>query len=99
MSDLSASVRALVQTHGLQAVVEELLAATREAGTPYGASTPRKADGTLQGHRPCFHCGADTPSGEVWEADDDGVLCMVRCQTCGQDYAEFYTVDEVRASG
>ena len=97
MTDLSASVRALVAEHGLDAVAAAVLDASREAGVPYGASTPREADGTLRGHRPCFHCGADAPSGEVWDASDDGVLCTVRCGECGRDYAEFYTVEEVSA--
>ncbi|MEM1054799.1 MAG: hypothetical protein AAGI52_04680 [Bacteroidota bacterium] len=84
----------LIGHHGLEAVVGALLEATRAAGTPYGASTPVGKNGRLSGHRPCFHCGANTPVGEVWEAQEEGVLCMVRCGTCGRDYAEFYTIEE-----
>lgn len=94
--DLRAAVGGLVARHGLAAVVGALLEATREAGTPYGASTPVQDSGTLGGHGACFHCGAHTPVGEVWEADDDGVLCLVRCGTCGRDYAEYYTMEEER---
>lgn len=92
--DLLAALDGLVAHHGLEDVIGALLAVTREAGRPYGASTPMKDDGEIAGHGPCFHCGADTPVGEVWEADDDGVLCLVRCGTCGKDYAEYYTLEE-----
>lgn len=96
--DLATSIRDLVDDHGLEPVIQAVLAATREAGTPYGAMTPRSDDGTLEGHRPCFHCGASTPTGEVWDASEDGVVCTVRCGTCGRDYAEFYEVGRTAAS-
>jgi hypothetical protein len=84
---------ALVADYGLTAVLGAALSASAEAGTPYGASTPVGDDGTLSGHGPCYHCGARQPSGEMWEADDGGVLCTVRCGACGRDYGEYYTME------
>ena len=96
MSDpLRSDLAALADAHGLEAVLEAALALSRREGRPYGATTPRDAAGTLRGHGPCLHCGATEPTGEVWETDDDGVLCLVRCGACGQDYAEYYTPDDL----
>ena len=93
---LQDSLDALVREHGLAAVLGAVLNASERAGTPYGASTPVDKDGKLSGHGPCYHCGAQKPSGEMWEADDEGVLCTVRCGACGRDYGEYYTIEHSR---
>lgn len=92
-ADLQSAIDALAADHGLAAVIGAVLDASSRAGTPYGASTPVDEDGHLNGHGPCFHCGASEPTGEMWEADDQGVLCTVRCGACGQDYGEYYTIE------
>ncbi|MEL6616049.1 MAG: hypothetical protein AAFQ43_09945 [Bacteroidota bacterium] len=96
-ADLRSAIDALAAEHGLAAVIGAVLDASTRAGTPYGASTPVNNVGTLNGHGPCFHCGASQPTGEMWEADETGVLCTVRCGACGRDYGEYYFLDPDRA--